>query len=256
MKSILRTFLTCFLAFLCQSSLVFGQSKSKCEVKEDTTVMYVWVVDVSGGTNIYLDEVQSAIDSFYAEATKYDNLQVVRYAGEVICDTTVTDGSFYDYSDQQAMLAAVDRIVSTTKNKVVRVYVLSDFINNTPLTGNSRLRSEALLTFRQHLETFKKKGMDLKLTMLILPPSSSPQGYSLDTIRASIPSDMYGQFPILSTDSLASFFRSEADSMNHQMKHVVDEPVFEPGRGTVISIICLFLVIAGAGVLYYINRRK
>ena len=220
---------------------------------------YLWVVDVSGTSNIYLDEIQPAIDSFYVAATRYDNLNVMRYAASVIDDSTVLDRSFYEYSDQHAMLTAVDNMIGCSPDSVVRVYILSDFINKTWLSGATRLTTDTLLTFRQHLMSYSDKGKDIKLTMLILPPSTSPGGYSLDSIRAVIPEGMYEQFPVMSADSLIAFIHSETDSLHRQLWYGNAPVETDDDNQTLWLILCgvALAVLLGLGGWYqFVRRRK
>lgn len=221
----------------------------------DSTALYLWVVDVSGQNNIYMDDVQAAIDSFYVKVSVRDNLHVIRYASTVINDSTILDDAFYQYSNQFGMLNALDSIIGESDAKVIRVYVLSDFINNTPLEGAMPLAPESLLTIRQHLMSYASRGKDIRTTMLILPPSTSPNGYSLDAIRTMMPESMYNQFAVSSSDSLAAFFARDIEATDRQLGRIVDEEDDSSPASLIISIILLVLMLGGCGWMAWRGKK-
>lgn len=242
-----------FVLFLGAVSMMAQTTASKQREKAD----YIWAIDVSGGSNIYLADVQTAIDSFYVKATCFDDLNVIRYAASVIGDSTIMDDEFYKHSDQRAMLNAVCDAIGNSKNRTVRVYVLSDFCNDTPLEGSCRLLTDSLLTIRQKFMTFSSNGKDVKVTMLILPPSTSPTGYSLDSIKAVMPEDVYNQFFVSSSDSLQSFIMNEIDSLNVQLKHVDNEtPSWASQHSTLLMIISIIVIIIIAGGFFAYRKRQ
>ena len=254
--NIIRFFIIACVVVFC--SVLKINAQTDCQ-RQKETVDYVWAVDVSGGSNIYLTDVQQAIDSFYVKASQYGNLSVIRYASSVMCDSTVTDDEFYKHSDQRAMLDAVCKAIENSKKKVVRVFILSDFCNDTPQNGATRLLTDSLLTIRQKFMTMKSGDKNVKLIMLILPPSTSPVGYSLDSIKAIIPDDMYQQFTVNSSDSLQSFIVRETDSLDYQLNCVEEDNKswIESKTGCVV-LISIFLIIAIVVVCYvlYMKKRK
>lgn len=252
MKAIFKTIMAC-VAALC-FGLNSTASTSAATTTADSTVLYLWVVDVSGQNNIYMDEMQSAIDSFFVKATANDDLRVIRYASTVIDDSTLLDDVFYGYSDQRAMLCALDSIIGESDSKFIRAYVLSDFVNNTPYEGAVSLTSESLLTIRQHLLSYSSSGKDIRTTMLILPPSTSPNGYSLEAIRTIMPENMYHQYAVTSADSLAAFFSRDIEVTDRQLGRIVDEKDDSTSTGLIISIIVLVLMLGG--IVWMVYRSK
>ena len=75
-------------------------------------VDYLWLVDVSGERNIYLEGVQHAIDTFYVVASKHDMLHVYNFAKTVATKDDLVDTDFYQYSDMGQMVCALDSLIS------------------------------------------------------------------------------------------------------------------------------------------------
>ena len=92
--NLIRFFIVTCVLFFC--SVLNGNAQAEGQ-KQTKLVDYVWAVDVSGGSNIYLADVQQAIDSFYVKASRYGSLDVIRYASSVINDSTVMDDEFYKH---------------------------------------------------------------------------------------------------------------------------------------------------------------
>ena len=252
--NLIRFFIVTCVLFFC--SVLNGNAQVEGQ-KQTKLVDYVWAVDVSGGSNIYLADVQQAIDSFYVKASRYGSLDVIRYASSVINDSTVMDDEFYKHSDQRAMLDAVCQAVENSRNNTVRVFVLSDFCNDTPLNGATRLLTDSLLTIRQKFMTMSASGKDVKLIMLILPPSTSPTGYSLDSIKTVIPEDIYMQYTVNSTDSLQSFIISQTDSLSYQLNNVgKEQPSWFSEHSMMLIILSVVLILVAGGAYYFFVYRK
>jgi len=102
-------------------------------------VDYLWLVDVSGDRNIYLESIQHAIDTFYVVATKHDELHVYNFAKTVATKDDIVDSDFYQYSDMGQMLQALDSLICNSSSRYVRAFVLSDYFHHSPDDIQERL---------------------------------------------------------------------------------------------------------------------
>ena len=121
-------------------------------------VDYLWLVDVSGERNIYLEGVQHAIDTFYVVASKHDMLHVYNFAKTVATKDDLVDTDFYQYSDMGQMVCALDSLISHSYSRYVRAFILSDFFHHSPTGVQERLNPEAYSDVRNHLNEICQKG--------------------------------------------------------------------------------------------------
>ena len=131
-------------------------------------VDYLWLVDVSGERNIYLEGVQHAIDTFYVVASKHDMLHVYNFAKTVATKDDLVDTDFYQYSDMGQMVCALDSLISHSYSRYVRAFILSDFFHHSPTGVQERLNPEAYSDVRNHLNEICRTK-NVAISLLVLP---------------------------------------------------------------------------------------
>ena len=215
-------------------------------------VDYLWLVDVSGARNIYLEGMQSAIDTFYVAATKHDELHVYNFAKTVATKDDIVDADFYQYSDLGCMLVALDSLIAHSPSRYVRAFVLSDFFNEDPVEGDARLNPAGYAAVRDHLVTVCKTK-NVEIYLLILPPSSNYNGYSLEEVKSLLPYDHTETFGVSPDHRTVDYLMQKVEAVN-QLRGVHDE-VVEPHSPLATYIILGVFIAALAGVAIYLKLR-
>ncbi len=213
-------------------------------------VDYLWLVDVSGERNIYLESIQHAIDTFYVVATKHDDLHVYNFAKTVAAKNDIVDSDFYQYSDMGQMLKALDSLICHSNSRYVRAFVLSDFFHHSPDAIQERLNPEAYVDVRNNLsEVCRTKNVEISL--MILPPASSKGDYALDEILSLLPASCAETFGVSPDQRTVDYLMSKVVAVD-QLRGVKDE-VDEPSSPvpTYIILGVFLLALAALAGFYY-----
>ncbi len=220
-------------------------------------VDYIWLVDVSGnGRNIYIEGIQHSIDTFYVAATEKDNLHAYNFAKKLYMKDELADTDFKKYSDMTAMLEGLDSLIANSESHYVRAFVLSDFVNVTPLAGAVPINANALGYLRNRLmNTCQSK--DVGIVLLVTPPTSDFHGQSLDEIKKVLPQYCTKVRAVTPDQSTTDFLMEqvkEADS--HRGIPTDGEAVSETPIATFIVLCLLLAMLVGTGLYFYVNRAK
>lgn len=219
---------------------------------------YLWIVDTSSksGSNIYIQGIQHAIDTFYTEVTKTDEIHAYSFA-KSLCDRgDIVDTDFNRYSDMTVMLEGLDSLISHSKSHYVRAFILSDFFNETPLSGDVPINPVELSYLQSRLmSTCASK--DIRIYLLVTPPSSNFGGYSLEQIKQILPSYCTESFAVTPDKRTVDYLIKTVDETNKQRGIGVDNAKEESTPIITYIILCLFLaVIVGTILYFYVNRKK
>ena len=216
-------------------------------------VDYLWLVDVSGVRNIYLEGMQHAIDTFYVAATKYDALHVYNFAKTVATKDEIVDADFYQYSDLGCMLVALDSLITHSASRYVRAFVLSDFFNEDPVDGDARLNPAGYAAVREDLEAVCRTK-NVEINLLILPPSSNYNGYSLDEVKSLLPNDYTESFGVSPDQRTVDYLMQKIESVN-RLRGLIDEPKEESNPLTTYIILGVFIA-ALIGLAIYLKLKR
>ncbi len=216
-------------------------------------VDYLWLVDVSGERNIYLEGIQHAIDTFYVEASKHDALHVYNFAKTVATKDDVVDADFYQYSDLGCMLVALDSLIKHSNSRYVRAFVLSDFFNEDPQGGDSRLNPAGYAAIRHDLDAVCRTK-NVEINLLILPPSSNYSGYSLEEVKSLLPYDYTETFGVSPDHRTVDYLMQKVEAVN-QLRGVHDD-VVEPSSPLATYIILGVFMATLIGVAVYLKMKK
>lgn len=217
-------------------------------------VDYLWLVDVSGQRNIYLEGIQHAIDTFYVVATKHDVLHVYNFAKTVATKDDVVDGDFYEYSDMGRMLQALDSLIRGSRSRYVRAFVLSDFFHHSPEpTDEERLNPEVYADIRNDLdEVCRVKNVGISL--MVLPPSTNEGRYAIDEVQAVLPTGCTDVFGVSPDHKTVDYLVNKVEEMN-QWRGVKDETTDVSSPLATYIVLGLFL-LALAGLAIYLMCKK
>ena len=215
-------------------------------------VDYLWLVDVSGARNIYIEGIQHAIDTFYVVATKHDALRVFNFAKTVASKDDVVDADFYQYSDMGCMVRTLDSLITHSHSRYVRAFVLSDFFHHSPLTGDERLNPEAYADVRNNLaEVCETKNVEISL--MVLPPSSNEGEYSLDALQSLLPASCTETLGVSPDHHTVDFLVQKVAAVD-QLRGLSDEDVEEHSPLTTYIILGVFLVALVGLAIYFFKR--
>ena len=216
-------------------------------------VDYLWLVDVSGDRNIYLESIQHAIDTFYVVATKHDALHVYNFAKTVATKDDIVDTDFYQYSDMGLMLQALDSLICHSNSHYVRAFVLSDFFHLSPADVQERLNPEAYVDVRNRLdEVCRTKNVEISL--LILPPASSEGEYALDEIQSVLPASCVETFGVSPDQRTVDYLMSKIVAVD-RLRGMSDDAV-QPSSPIATYIILGVFLVALAGLAITLNYKK
>ena len=218
-------------------------------------VDYLWLVDVSGARNIYIEGIQHAIDTFYVVATKHDALRVYNFAKTVATKDDIVDGDFYQYSDMGCLVVALDSLIKHSPSRYVRAFVLSDFFNNSPVTGGERLNPEMYADVRNDMfEVCSSKNVEISL--MILPPSSNDGVYSLNELQSLLPVSCTETFGVSPDHHTVDYLMQKVTAIN-QLRGLHDEVVEEHSPLVTYIILGVFLAaLAGLAITFQIRKKK
>lgn len=220
---------------------------------------YLWIVDTSSkghGRNIYIQGIQHAIDTFYTEVAKTDEIHAYSF-GKSICDRDdIVDADFNRYSDMTVMMEGLDSLISHSKSRYVRAFILSDFFNDTPLSGDVPINPTELGYLQRRLmSTCSEK--DVRIYLLVTPPTSNFGGYSLEQVRAVLPSYCTRSFSVTPDKRTVDYLIQAVDETNRQRGIGTDEVEEESTPVVTYVILCLFLAVIVGTILYFsVNRKK
>ncbi len=242
--------------FLLFTLLIFSTA-GNVALAQIEKVDYLWLVDVSSnGRNIYIEGIQHAIDTFYVAATEKDNLHAYNFAKKLYRKDELADADFKKYSDLTAMLEGLDSLIANSQSHYVRAFILSDFINDTPLAGAVPINPNALDYLRNRLlNTCQAK--DVKIFLLVTPPTSDFHGLSLKEIQKVLPQYCTKVRTVTPDQSTTDFLIQqvkEADilrGISAEGVEVNETPV------TTYIVLCLLLAVLVGTILYfYVNKTK
>lgn len=219
---------------------------------------YLWIVDTSSknGRNIYNEGIQHAIDTFYTEVVKTDEIHAYSF-GKFLCDRgDIVDADFNQYSDMTVMLEGLDSLISHSKSHYVRAFILSDFFNDTPLSGDVPINPVELQYLQSQLmSTCASKNV--KIYLLVTPPSSSFGGYSLEQVKEILPSYCTESFAVTPDKRTVDYLIQTVNETNKQRGFGVDDTDEESTPIITYVILCLFLAVIVGTILYFcVNRKK
>ena len=201
---------------------------------------YLWMVDVSGGRNIYIEGIQDAIDTFYVETMRHDRLHTFNFAKSVVDAGQAFDADFYDYCDLTAMLTALDSLIGHSRCRYVRAFVLSDFHNADSLHGSAVLESDSLRwlgrSMAAHIE-----GRDVKVYLMVLPPSGRYDGYSLHAIEEILPAGICETYAVMPDTATVNYMLDKVSELN-RLRGISDGP--KPKGSLPLTVVCLVLMAA------------
>lgn len=226
----------------------FGQV-AKAQVEK---VDYLLLVDVSGEYNIYLKGIQHAIDTFYVAATKRDALRVYNFAKTVATKDDVVDADFYQYSDLGCMLQVLDSLIKHSNSRYVRAFILSDFFNEDPVGGDARLNPVLYSAVRDDLEAVCRTK-NVEISLMLLPPSSNYNGYSIEEVKSLLPIDRTETFSVSPDQRTIDYLMHKVEAVN-RLRGLSDEPVEQHSPIASYIILGLFLV-ALLGLAAYLKWK-
>jgi len=220
---------------------------------------YLWLVDVSGRTNIYIDAMQHAIDTFYVEASRHDHLHVYHFAKHLAAQDEMVDGDFYDYSDMGQMLHALDSLIKQSKSKYVRAFILSDFFNDIPSNHHAPLN---LAAYHYLKDEFQNDCMvkNVYIYLLQLPPSSMYGVNSLSAIQSLMPFQYCELRPTTPDEVTTRYLLSKVEELN-RLRGIRDDVKPAPASPLPTYFISIMFgaVLLGVGIFFlvkYIKQRK
>ncbi len=212
-----------------------------CDVAgQNDDVDYLWMVDVSGGRNIYIEDIQYAIDTFYVEASRHDRLQAFNFAKSVVGVGQATGSDFCDYCDLTAMLVALDSLIGHSRCRYVRAFVLSDFNNADTLHGRAALNADSLEWLGSRL-TEHSEGRDVRVSLMVLPPSDRYGSYSLHEVEKIVPADICEVFAVVPDTTTMNYMLGKVAELN-RLRGITDEP--EPKGSMPLTVACLVVMAA------------
>lgn len=216
---------------------------------------YLWIVDVSGNRNIYIEGMQNAIDTFYIETTKRDNLHVYNFAKTLNNKDDIVDSDYDKYSDLACMLQGLDSLIKNSKSRYVRAFILSDFYNDVPGSGDIPLNTIELSYLKGALMNDCHKK-DVKIHLLILPPSSRYGGYSLNQVLEILPGDCTDKFATTPDLKTVDYLKQQIDEIN-KLRGITDEEQ-EPSSPIVTYIVLglLLATLIGIGTYFFAKCNK
>ena len=215
-------------------------------------VDYLWLVDVSGERNIYLEGIQHAIDTFYVVATKHDALHVYNFAKTVATKEDIVDADFYQYSDLGCMVTALDSLIKHSNSRYVRAFVLSDFFHHSPKADDEHFNPELFADVRNDLEKVCSTK-NVQISLMILPPSSLKGEYALDALQSLLPTSYTETFGASPDQRTVDFLMQKVEAVN-RLRGVSNEVVEESSPLATYIILGVFLAaLAGLGI--YLKLR-
>lgn len=224
---------------------------------QNEKVNYLWIVDTSSekGGNIYIEGLQHAIDTFYTEVTKTDEIHAYSFAKSFCEREAFVSEDFNKYSDLTLMLEGLDSLISHTRSHYVRAFILSDFFNETPLAGDVPINPQGLKYLQSRLmSTCAEK--DIRIYLLVTPPSSHLGGYSLDQVKEILPvycTESFGVTP----DQRTVDYLIKAVKDTNELRGMGTDAEENGTPITTYVILCLFLaVIVGTMLYFYVNKKK
>lgn len=220
---------------------------------------YLWIVDTSNkghGRNIYIQGIQHAIDTFYTEVTKTDAIHAYSFGKSLSERDDIVDADFNRYSNITVMLEGLDSLISHSKSHYVRAFVLSDFFNETPLSGDVPINPVELMYLQSRfMSTCSTK--DVRIYLLITPPTSGFGGYSLEQVKQILPSYCTESFAVTPDKRTVDYLIKAVDETNQQRGIGADEAEEESTPIVTYVILCLFLAVIVGTILYFsFNRKK
>lgn len=216
-------------------------------------VDYLWLVDVSGERNIYLEGIQHAIDTFYVVATKHDALRVYNFAKTVVTKEDIVDTDFYQYNDLGCMVMVLDSLIRNSSSRYVRAFVLSDFFHNAPMPDGTHFNPEMYADVRNDLvEVCTEKNVEISL--LILPPSSLEGEYALDALQSLLPTSCTDTFGASPDHRTVDYLMQKVEAVD-RLRGLSDEVVEENTPIATYIILGVFFV-ALAGMAIYFFKKK
>jgi len=215
-------------------------------------VDYLWLVDVSGERNIYLEGIQHAIDTFYVVATKHDALRVYNFAKTVATKEDIVDADFYQYSDLGCMVMVLDSLIKNSSSRYVHAFVLSDFFHHAPMADDEHFNPELYANVRHDLEEVCSTK-NVEISMLILPPSSLEGEYALDALLSLLPTSCTETFGTSPDHRTVDYLMQKVEAVN-RLRGVSDEVVEEHSPLATYIILGVFIA-ALAGCAIYLKLR-
>ena len=234
---------------LCALFCLSGLWQGVCA--QDDVADYVLMVDVSGdGRNIYIEGVQQSLDSFYVSATRHGRLTTLNFARSVASVGTSHDDDFYRYCDLGRMLRTLHALLAQAHSSHARVFILSDFHNAVPSVGGIPLDAAALTDVSRGFDTLAD-STDLQVFLLVIPPSTRYEGYSLDAVRSVIGAERcqvvtaspYGETTQMMLDCVAE---------TNRLLGIIDGP--RP-KGSLPATIAVLAIMASGIALLCIGSR-
>ena len=215
-------------------------------------VDYLWLVDVSGERNIYLEGVQHVIDTFYVVASKHDMLHVYNFAKTVATKDDLVDTDFYQYSDMGQMVCALDSLISHSYSRYVRAFILSDFFHHSPTGVQERLNPEAYSDVRNHLNEICRTK-NVAISLLVLPPASSKGGYSLEELKSLLPASCIETFGVSPDQRTVDYLMSKVEAMD-RLRGLNDDVADTSSPIATYIILGVFLLALAALAGFYLAK--
>ena len=217
---------------------------------------YLLMVDVSGnGRNIYIEDIQQAIDTFYISAIRHARLRTLNFAKTVVDVGSDVPADFYDYCDLGLMLRSLGQCIGRCEGKYVRAVVVSYFHHSDSVNGNTVMPADSLADVAKTFST-ACADKDVQVTLMVIPPSTRYAGYSLEAVERLIGADRCEVFPVASAAEARDYLLNMVDDLNH-LRGITDGP---PAKGsasaTITAVVAMVGGVAALCLSDRIRRRK
>lgn len=207
---------------------------------------YLLLMDVSGGRNIYMEDVQHAIDTFYVEAIRHDRVRAYSFAKTVTEFGSNVDADYYAYCDLGGMLRRLSGLMSECGGRYIRVLILSDFHNATPADGMAPLQPSGMTDVSRSIATLCQ-DRDVEVHLLVLPPSTRYEGYSLQQVQQVLGTERCMVELVEGGKQTARYMLDIVHTLNRQ-RGISDDG---PAKGSMpLTVISLTIMAAAIVVLY------
>ncbi|MBQ8676778.1 MAG: hypothetical protein IJ528_11285 [Bacteroidaceae bacterium] len=243
-----------FLFFLVlQAAMCLCLPSSQRLHASDDVADYLLLVDVSGnGRNIYIEGIQQSIDSFYVEATRHGRLIALNFAKTVTAVDDSLGADYYSYCDLGRMLRTLLSILRQIESRHARVFIVSDFHNASPRTGNAGLDAASMSDVSRGFDELCAT-LDLKAYLMVIPPSTRYDGYSLDAVQDVVGADRCQVVPASPGIETTRFMTSCVRETN-SLLGIVDGPQPKGSVPATLAVL-LLMVLAVTGLCLYDKYR-